>query len=396
MKGGVTLGAIFRDAGHSYRQRYTLSKAQTKAMRAIERCRTSALGGHVERCDRCGYERILYNSCRNRHCPSCQHLARAKWVKAREQELLPIDYFHIVFTLPDKLRPLTLINQRVMYNLLFRAASETLLQLSGDERHLGGVVGIIAVLHTWGQNLTDHPHVHCIVTGGGLSADSSHWVLPKKMHRAKKFFIHVNIISDLFKKKFLAYLKESYQQGQLRCVGRMSDLHDARCFQQFVNRLYAEKWVTYCKRPFGGARQVLRYLGRYTHRVALTNSRIKSYGDGQVVFQWKDYRDRQNLKLMTLGVDEFIRRFLLHILPDNFYRIRYYGLFANRQRRHRLDCCRQLMAQVTVDLANQGALCSSVANRGDVFDENFNLCPCCHRGHMIFVRVWENGFGLPP
>ncbi|NOY58887.1 MAG: IS91 family transposase, partial [Calditrichaeota bacterium] len=346
MSANVTLNSILQDAGAAYRNQHRLPTFQIKAMRAIESCRTSALGGHVDRCDHCGYERVQYNSCRNRHCPNCQGLVRKNWVHAREKELLPIPYFHVVFTLPHELRPIALVNRREMYNLLFRAASETLLQLGRDERHLGGQVGIIAVLHTWGQTMIDHPHLHCIVTGGGISNDDSRWTQPKKMTPKRDFFIHVNVISDLFKKKFLDYFKRQYRAGAFKWVGQIRHLQDKRAFQKMLDQLYAKKWVTYCKRPFGGPEQVIRYLGHYTHRVAISNGRIKSYENGKVSFSWKDYRDGSKTKIMTLATTEFIRRFLLHILPDNFYRIRYYGLLANRDRKTKLRRCHKLLGVI--------------------------------------------------
>lgn len=396
MSGAVTLGRILHDAGDQYRSQYRVPRFQRMAMDAIESCRTSALGGHVERCDHCGYERIQYNSCRNRHCPTCQGFARKRWVVAREQELLPIPYFHIVFTLPEELRPVALVNQREMYRLLFRAASETLLDLCRDDRHLGGQIGIIAVFHTWGQTLIDHPHLHCVVTGGGISNDGLAWVWPKKSTTAGDFFIHVNVISDLFKKKFLDYFKREHRKGPLKWVGRISHLQDSGAFGELINRLYVKKWVTYCKRPFGGPQQVIRYLGHYTHRVAISNVRIKTYADGMVTFSWKDYRDNNKTKLMTLSVVEFIRRFLLHVLPDNFYRIRYYGLLANRQRKEKLSRCRELL-EVIISLASAAARREMVELLLLELDNNSHWqCPKCEIGVMVFVKVMEGQSGHPP
>jgi hypothetical protein len=396
MSHDVTLGTIFQDAGEAYRSDHRVPGFQRKAMLAIERCRTSALGGHVDRCDHCGYERVQYNSCRNRHCPNCQGLARKSWVHAREQELLPIPYFHVVFTLPDELHPIALVNQREIYRLLFRAASETLLELAKDERHMGGHVGVIAVLHTWGQAITDHPHLHCIVTGGGISNDESRWVSPKKLTAKRDFFIHVNVISDFFKKKFLYYLKREYRAGAFKWVGNIRYLQDKRSFQQLIDELYEKSWVTYCKKPFGGPEQVIRYLGHYTHRVAISNKRILSYSDGLVTFRWKDYRDQSRTKIMPLAVDEFIRRFLLHILPDNFYRIRYYGFLANRNRKANLSRCRQLLgvsiAMKSPELSSKTfdilllELCGIDAWR----------CPECETGTMHRVKTIERMTGIPP
>ena len=396
MSRALTLNAIFQDAGHIYRKTHRLPGFQRKAMHAIEKCRTSALGGHVDRCDQCGHEQVQYNSCRNRHCPSCQGSARASWVHAREQELLPIPYFHVVFTLPDELRPIVLVNQREIYKLLFKAASETLLVLCRDDRHMGGQIGIIAVLHTWGQTLIDHPHLHCIVTGGGIANDGSRWVKPKKLTAKRDFFIHVNVISDLFKKKFLHYFKRAYRAGAFKWIGRIQHLQTKRSFQQLIDTLYEKRWVSYCKQPFGGPEQVIRYLGRYTHRVAISNQRILSYANGQVTFRWKDYRDQSKTKIMTVAVDEFIRRFLLHILPANFYRIRYYGLLANRNRKARLSRCRELL----------GVL-ESIASR-ELSSHTFDVlllelcgldawrCPECKTGKMYRVKTIERTTGLPP
>ena len=390
------IGSLFREFGDLYRAAHPLPLAQHKAMRAIERCRTADLGGHVDCCDRCGYERISYNSCRNRHCPNCQSLARERWLLDRQRELLPIAYFHIVFTIPDELNPIALVNQRPVYDLLFQAASETLLTLGRDPRHVGGQLGIIAVLHTWGQNLMDHPHLHCIVTGGGLSDDGQRWLSPRKMTPGKDFFIHVNVISDLFKKKFLAYLKQRYQTGEFKWVGRIRYLKEKAAFHQLLTQLYAKKWVTYCKKPFGGPEQVLRYLGRYTHRVAISNHRIVNIADGKVTFKWRDYRDSNKTKLMTLDVFEFIRRFLLHILPARYYKIRYYGLLANRLRSARLNRCREILPfSQPPAAAKSERLCWE-----DVLLELCGLdirkCPKCRTGRMVRKALLLCSAGVPP
>ena len=342
----IEVGDIFRQFGSAYREIRRLPLHQLKAMSAIEKCRTAALGGHIDICEKCGYERISYNSCRNRHCPKCQSLVRERWVLARQQELLPISYFHVVFTLPDELNRLCLVNQKVMYDLLFRAGSETILDLGKDARHIGGKVGLIAVLHTWGQNLMDHPHLHCIVTGGGLSNDGTTWMTPKKTTPKKDFFIHVNIISDLFKKKFLVYLKQAYQSGKLKFVGEIEALADNNKFQELIDKLYDKKWNSYCKKPFSGPEKVLNYLGRYTHRVAISNNRIVTLEAGNVTFKWRDYRDSNKNKLMTVDVFEFMRRFLLHILPKGYFKIRYYGLLARRNRRTDLELCQRLLKEL--------------------------------------------------
>ncbi len=378
----IEVGDIFRQFGAAYQQEHKLPLQQLKAMSAIERCRTRALGGHIDVCDECGYERISYNSCRNRHCPKCQSLARERWVLAREQELLPISYFHVVFTLPDELNRLCLVNQKVMYDLLFRAGSETILDLGKDARHIGGKVGLIAVLHTWGQNLMDHPHLHCIVTGGGLSNDGTRWMAPKKTTPKKDFFIHVNIISDLFKKKFLAYLKQAYQCGKLKFVGEIETLADSNKFQELIDKLYDKKWNCYCKKPFGGPEKVLNYLGRYTHRVAISNHRIVTLDAGKVTFKWRDYRDNNKNKFMTIDVFEFMKRFLLHILPKGYFKIRYYGLLASRNRRTDLELCQRLL-QVAVKIAKQAQKLSWEDLMLELFDIDIRRCPVCGKGRLV-------------
>ena len=335
---GVEVGDIFREFGPAYRAAHKLPLHISKAMSAIEYCRTAALGGHIDECDACGYQRISYNSCRNRHCPKCQSLAKEKWLMARQKELLPVPYFHLVFTMPDRLNALALENPKVFYKLLFKAASETLLQLGKDPKHLGAQIGLIGILHTWGQNLMDHPHLHCIVPGGGLSPDGKKWISPKKATK-KAFFIHVNVISDLFKKKFLAYLKEAYRERTLTFVGKTEPLATQKAFKELLHKLYATQWVTYCKEPFGGPQQAFEYLGRYTHRVALSNDRIVNVQEGKVTFRWRDYQDNNQIKTMTLDAAEFIRRFLLHILPHRFYKIRYYGLLSSRNKKNCQSCC---------------------------------------------------------
>lgn len=390
------IGTLFREYGDSYRSEYPLSTAQGKALKAIERCRTSALGGHVDRCDNCGHERISYNSCRNRFCPNCQSLARERWLLDRKRELLPICYFHAVFTIPDELNPIALVNQRQVYNLLFQAASETLLTLGKDNRHIGGQLGIIAVLHTWSQTLIDHPHLHCIVTGGGLSDDGQRWLSPKKTTSKKDFFIHVNVISALFKKKFLAYLKKCYQSGEFKWVGRISHFKKRAAFNNLLTRLYAKPWVTYCKKPFGGPEQVLEYLGRYTHRVAISNHRIVKVADGKVTFKWRDYRDHNKTKLMTLDIFEFIRRFLMHILPYRYYKIRYYGLFSNRYRKEKLSHCQQILEVKQEDTSSKSKGLSWEDLLFELCGLDVRKCPKCQVGQMVRVELLHRPLDVPP
>ena len=317
---------------------HTVSPQQHKALRDIDSCRTAALGGHVEQCDQCGHRLTGFNSCRNRHCPKCQFPARDKWLAKRARELLPVPYFHLVFTLPQQLAPLALQNPKVVYHLLLRATAETLLQIAADPRHLGAQLGFLTVLHTWGQDLHPHPHVHCVVPGGGLSAQGSRWISCRK-----NFFLPVRVLSRLFRGKFLALLQAAYRKGQLRLHGALAGWAEPSQFARLSQQLKKSDWVVYSKPPFGGPEQVLTYLSRYTHRVAISNSRLLSLRDGQVSFQWRDYRDGQT-KVMTLSAIEFLRRFLQHILPAGFVKIRHFGFLANRCRRDKLAQCRELLS----------------------------------------------------
>jgi hypothetical protein len=392
-KKGLEVADIFDQFGNEYQGHYSLSYRQLKVMSALQACRTAALGGHKDTCDRCGHERISYNSCRNRHCPKCQFLSKERWLLKRRNELLPITYFHIVFTLPHSLNPLALRNKKVTYDILFKAASETLLQLGRDPKHLGADIGLMAVLHTWGQNLMDHPHVHCIVTGGGLSTDGKRWIVPKKMTDGKFFFIHVNLISDLFKRKFIAYLNQAYEIDELNFVGKIKNLVSPNHFKQFKNELYKKKWITYCKETFGGPSAVMNYLGRYTHRVAITNHRIVQVKDEHVTFRWKDYRDRDHQKNMTIHVFEFIRRFLLHILPHGFFKIRYYGILANRNRPLKLKKCRELFKCLnhqdlsTIDWIQLFAELTGI---------DLRICPKCKEGRMRSTGLLTQMRHAPP
>ena len=323
---------IFRQCGTPYRHIHKLPLNQLRTMHAIEICRTAELGGHVDQCE-CGHIRISYNSCRNRHCPKCQFLRKEKWIQARQRDLLPITYFHVVFTIPDTLNPLALRNQEVLYDILFKAVKETLLELG---RRMGKI-GFIAILHTWGQNLMDHPHIHCIVTGGGLY--DKKWVSSKK-----KFFLPEKVMSRLLRGKFLSYLTGAYDT--LAFVGTISHLKDKNAFRNLLSRLYEKEWVVYCKPPFKGPESVIEYLGRYTHRVAISNRRIISMEHEKVSFLWKDYADGNKKKIMTLTAFEFIRRFLLHVLPDRFVKIRHYGLLGNRSRTKDLEVCRTALGML--------------------------------------------------
>lgn len=361
----VELQDIFRQHGAEYLEHYTLSVVQAKAMRAILSCRTSVLGAHVDRCDECGFEQISYNSCRNRHCPKCQTFAKEQWIDRQQSNLLNTRYFHVVFTVPDDLHGVFYCNQKQIYGLLFRAASETLLELCADPKYLGAKPGITSVLHTWGQNLHYHPHLHCIVTGGGLT-DGNRWV-----HSRKKFFLPVKVLSRKFRGKFLHLLKKEPLEFHENAPA--SDVCAG-----LIDSLYQKDWVTYCKKPFGSVEKVLSYLGRYTHRVAISNNRILSLADGMVSFRWRDYKDQNRMKTMVLSATEFIRRFLRHVLPSGFRKIRHYGIFASRDKSKRLTLCRRLTHTRLKVLAKS----SIMEKLQTLLGKDWNLCPCCGIGHL--------------
>jgi len=332
---------IIRAAGKSFidKHRSWLTGLHLKVLSAIERCRTAALGGHRDRCTRCGYTAaISYNSCRNRHCPKCQTNARDKWLAARTKELMAVPYVHVVFTLPHQLAPLAFHNKKILYSLLFRASSASLLEIAADPKHLGAEIGFLSVLHTWGQNLLHHPHVHCVIPAGGLSADHRRWVHPRY-----PFFLPVKVLSRVFRGKFVAGLKRAFQQGELCLPGGLKPLAQDKTFRAFLRSLFRQDWVVYAKPPFGGPEHVLQYLARYTHRVAISNHRIVDFADGKVTFLWKDYAHGSKRRRMTLTAEEFLRRFLLHTLPRGFIRIRFFGFLANRRRAALLPLCQQLL-----------------------------------------------------
>jgi hypothetical protein len=331
---------VFRLYGDAYCRHHPVCAQQARVMRRLSQCRTEALGGHVDACDGCGYQRVSYNSCRDRHCPKCQGHKRAAWLEGRLGRLLPVEYFHVVFTLPEVLNPLLLGNPALLYDLLFRAASGALLQLAADPKRLGAQLGLTAILHTWGQNLLYHPHLHCVVTGGGLSADGRRWIGARR-----GYLLPVKVLGRLFRGKFLAGLKEAHAAGQLCLDGNVAFLADRRAFERWLTPLYRRDWVVYAKPPFGGAPQVFRYLGRYSHRVAISNGRLVTLADGHVSFRWKDYADEDRTKVMRVTAEEFVRRFLLHVLPPRFVRIRHYGLVAGRNVDTRLARCRELLRE---------------------------------------------------
>ena len=378
---------IFRDHGPAWRQdnRGHVSLDQLKVMSAIERCRTAALGGHVARCENaaaCGHTEIAYNSCRNRHCPKCQAAASRQWLADREAELLPVPYFHVVYTLPSELRDIAYQNKRVVYNLLMKAAAETTLAIAADPKRLGARIGITSVLHTWGSALTHHPHVHMIVPGGGLSLDNARWVAARP-----DFLIHVKVLARLFRGKMLAMLMAAHDDGELKFFNSHAGLADKKTFKRFIAPLRRIKWVVYCKAPFAGPEQVLRYLSRYTHRVAISNRRLVAADDGAIAFRWKDYRvdGPDRWKTMRLHPHEFIRRFLVHVLPKGFHRIRHYGLLARAGRKANIARARHLLAA-----PQPKAECSGTGTDAAAPSDWRPPCPCCG-GRMIVIEVFERG-----
>ena len=374
---------IFRQHGAAFRATHALSPAQRRVMRAIEQCRTSVLGGHVDQCDACGFQRVAYNSCRNRHCPKCQSLAKAQWLAARQADLLPVQYFHVVFTLPEQLAHLALQNKRVVYNLLFAAASQTLLKLAADPKQLGAQLGFLAVLHTWSQNLRHHPHLHCVVPGGGLSLDGQRWIACRP-----HFLLPVKVLSRLFRRLFRDQLSRAYEQGKLSFHGALTPLAQPPAFQRLLQSLGRTEWVVYAKPPFGGPQQVLDYLGRYTHRVAITNHRLRQLEHGNVTFSWKDYRHGHRQSLLTLTADEFIRHFLLHTLPRGFQRLRHFGLLSNRARGAKLARCRQLLG-LSQDSTN--TLLAQPRDYQALYQAltgaSLTSCPACRHGQLRCIEL---------
>jgi hypothetical protein len=354
-----------------------------RVLRDLAACRTAALGGHLERCNACGFTRITYNSCRHRHCPSCLGTARAAWLNRQEADVLPVAYLHVVFTLPEPLRQLALQNKRVVYGILFRAVSETLRQVARDPKHLGAEIGLLAVLHTWGQNLTLHPHLHCVMPAGGIALDGSRWIDCRRSRRGKLFFAPVRVLSKVFRGKFLHHLKAARRHQRLEYHGVLENLRDEQEWERFLNRLVKHDWVVYCKRPFGGPRQVLRYLARYTHRVAISDHRLQRVTSQSVTFSYKDYRDSGATKSMTLKGEEFLRRFLLHVLPDRFMRIRYYGFLANGVRTEKLKLIRQwLVEDDSREATGPNSGRQSCWEPPAAQDKAAGCCPECHNGTM--------------
>ncbi len=381
---------IFRAHGAHWRQSHAghLSLDQRKVMSAIERCRSAELGGHVLHCPRCDHHQIAYNSCRNRHCPKCQGSAARRWLEARQVDLLPVEYYHVVFTLPAPISDLAYGNKALIYTLLFRATAETLQTIAADPRHLGARIGATLVLHTWGSAMTHHPHVHGIVPGGGLSLDGQRWVACRP-----GFFLPVRVLSRLFRRLFLKALQRAYQAGQLQFFGKHQALEEETAFLDWLKPLRSCEWVVYAKRPLAGPAAVLAYLSRYTHRVAIANSRLISQDEQGVTFRWKDYRTkgRTRYKTMTLTTDEFIRRFLLHVLPNGFHRIRHYGLIANAGRRDNLTRARKLLMDTSA--ANEDEVTPNTEDdphggQREVTDQAIYLCPDCG-AVMVVIDTFE-------
>jgi hypothetical protein len=376
---------IFRGHGSAWRQANAghVSLGQLKVMSAIESCRTAALGGHVARCEKCAHTLIAYNSCRNRHCPKCQGAAAKEWLAEREAELLPVPYYHVVFTLPAAIADIAYQNKAAIYDLLFKASAETLVTIAADPKHLGARVGILSVLHTWGSALTHHPHVHMIVPGGGFSLDGSKWIACRP-----GFFLPVRVLSRLFRRLFLEKLVAAHQAGELQFFSNHGPLMDAQAFAAYLAPLRNSEWAVYSKRPFGGPKEVLRYLARYTHRVAISNRRLIACDDNGVTFKWKDYRleGPDRYKVMTLAINEFIRRFLIHVLPAGFHRIRYYGLLASRKRADNIARARELLA---VPLLPVDAIKAASTDANEPQTPQ-HPCPCCG-GRMIIIETFERG-----
>ena len=383
-RSSIELADIVRRYGDAYSQAAEppVPPAQLRVLRAVAHCRTAALGGHIETCDNCGHERIAYNSCRNRHCPKCQSLAKAQWVEARQAELLPVQYFHVVFTLPEPIAAIAYQNKAAVYSLLFRAAAQTLRTIAADPKHLGAKIGFTAVLHTWGQTLLFHPHLHCIVPGGGLSLDGQRWLACRP-----GFFLPVRVLSRLFRRLFLESLQHAFDTHQLQFSSALARLADPQQFAAYLEPGRSAEWVVYAKPPFGGPQQVLDYLGRYTHRVAITNQRLLSLDNALVSFRWKDYRHHDKQKTMTLSAEEFLRRFLLHVLPSGFQRIRHYGFLGNPHRHTKLVQCQALLAVATALLTPAPGGQDYRTHYHHLTGHSLARCPTCRTGELTRLSL---------
>jgi len=375
---------VFRRYGEAYRQEHgaSLCTAQRRVLTAIEVCRTAVLGGHLEQCDHCGHQRNAYNSCGDRHCPKCQSFARFKWLQDRQAELLNTQYFHVVFTLPQQIAAIAYQNKRELYGILFRATAQTLLTIAADPKHLGAEIGFFAVLHTWGSNLLHHPHLHCVVTGGGLSANGSQWISCRD-----GFLLPVGVLSRLFRRLFLEYLVKAFDAAKLHFFSSLESIRDQSSFLDYLAPLREAEWVVYAKRPFAGPEQVLDYVGRYTHRVAISNNRLLDIAEDKVAFRYKDYRHDAQQKTMTVEAEEFIRRFLLHVLPEGFQRIRYYGFLANRYREEKLARCRELLDMPAPEPPALEGAKDYRERYQELIGPSFGECPVCHQGRMLVIEI---------
>lgn len=365
----VELQEIIKKYGKDYKEKHKLMPYKTKTLDAIEKCRTGELGAHEDICDECGYKKISYNSCRNRHCPKCQSIAKEKWIYEREQEILNVKYFHVVMTIPSELYMILYQNQTKVYNILFKSVAETLEELARDKKYLGAEIGFMGILHTWGQTLVYHPHIHCVVPAGGIDK------IGKWRNSKKKFFIPVKVLSRKFRGKFLYYLK----QEKLEYYGENEYFNNPEEFDKLMSKMYNKEWISYCKPPFENAKSVIKYLGRYTHRVAISNSRIIKEENGEITFTYRDYKDNKKIKEMRLKVEEFIRRFTMHILPPRFMKIRHYGLLGNRNKKTKLAICKKLTN--TANFERQELTTLEILKK--TLGVDFNLCPHCHKGHLL-------------
>lgn len=356
-----------------YKREHTIVSYKEKAINAIKDCKTAKIGAHKYICDECGYEEIAYNSCRNRHCPNCQITKKLKWIEARKEEVLNIKYYHVVFTIPSEIYNIAYQNQEKMYKILFKASSETLQELAEDKRYLGAEIGFFSVLHTWGQNLMYHPHIHLVVTGGGLSK------INKWVEKEEDFFIPVKVMSRVFRGKYLYYMKKE----KLEFYNKMKELENPAIYNELIQKMYNKEWIVYCKEPFRNAESVIQYLGRYTHRVAISNERILEVTETSVKFKWRDYKDNNKMKEMTVSIEEFIRRFLLHILPPYFMKIRYYGILGNRNKKKKLIKCKIL----TRTKINKKKKLPALELLKQTLGKDFNLCPHCKKGHMLMPNT---------
>ena len=392
-RSGPEVADVFRHYGDAFREQHggSLSTAQRRAMTAIEICRTAALGGHVEQCDSCGHQRVSYNSCRNGSCPKCQSMRRAQWLDDRRAEILDTQYFHVVFTLPERMAAIALQNKAVVYDLLFRTAAEALRTIAADPKHLGAEIGFFGILHTWGSNFLHHPHIHFVVPGGGLSPDGTRWISCRR-----GYFLPVEVLSCLFRRLFIEALQKANAAGQLQFFSALAQLKENSTFQRYLAPLRQTDWVVFAKPPFAGPEQVLDYVGRYTHRVAISNNRILDIDDGKVRFRWKDYRRGGQQKTMTVSAEEFIRRFLIHVPPCNFQRIRYYGFLGNRYRAEKLAQCRRLLAMTEP----RPVVASEEKDYRDRYEELTGVslcqCPVCNLGRMMPFRTLPPITSAPP